>query len=110
MKANLFIRNIEGKSPLTINTTNLLMTKILKKAMALHTRELFEDAQKIPKELHLINKKLLQKLSEKYNIGAKRKNRGDQIYSLKSNLKLISHYLKFPSVLEKNRLFAENKF
>jgi hypothetical protein len=56
MKANLFIRNIEGKSPLTINITNLLMTKILKKAMSLYTRELFEDAKRIPKELHLINK------------------------------------------------------
>jgi hypothetical protein len=30
--------------------------------------------------------------------------------SLKTQLKLISHYLKFPSQIEKNWLFIENKF
>jgi hypothetical protein len=54
---------------------NILMMKIMKKAMVTHARDTFEDSLKRPREYHLINQNLLRKLSEKYVYGARMQSR-----------------------------------
>ncbi|TNV86312.1 hypothetical protein FGO68_gene14153 [Halteria grandinella] len=104
-RADLFTQNLDGKTPLTIIQNNFLMLKLLKKAVTHSVRDIFEDHSKRPREQHLVSISLIQKLSDKYifngsSKGAKRSKRS-QIASqtLRNNLKLLNHYLKFPCVL-----------
>lgn len=54
-QADLFARNAENKMPLTLIQNNMLMIKIIKKAMIATAKELFEEFAKRPREHHLIN-------------------------------------------------------
>jgi ankyrin repeat protein len=68
-KADLFVQNSDGKTALTIISNNLLMLKLIKKAMSNVLREKFEDYQKRPREHHLIDASLMRKLTDKYIYG-----------------------------------------
>ncbi len=60
-KADLFQPNADGKTALTVIHNNLLMMKIIKKAMIQNLRGIFEE--KKPKEQHLTSLVLLRKLN-----------------------------------------------
>jgi hypothetical protein len=74
-KPNLFICNADGKTPFTVINNNILMMKIMKKAMVTYARDTFEDSTKRPREYHFINQNLLSKLSEKYVYGSRMQSR-----------------------------------
>jgi ankyrin repeat protein len=75
-KADLFLCNSDGKSPLIAVGNNLLMANILKKAMKAYFRDTFEDCAKRPREKHLTSNTLLKCLTEKFIVGSsKRKTR-----------------------------------
>lgn len=101
--ADLFVPNIDGKTSLTVIHNNLLMMKIIKKAMIHYLRTAFECSSK-PREHHLTSPALLKRLSQKYGGSTKRLK---AMHSLRNNLKLVNHYLKFPTVVD---LFMEKKF
>lgn len=91
----------------------MLMLKLIKKAMIASVRDQFEDSSKMPRETHMVNINLLKKLAEKFIYGHKRRKftqKKHNIQTFKNNLKLLAHYLKFPTSIEHNSLFAENKF
>jgi len=82
------------------------MMKIMKRAMIAKVRDLFEDCSKRPREHHLISQNLLKKLVDKYMCGTRTQTRKSNrklikvlpaSQNLKTQLKLISHYLKFPA-------------
>ena len=72
-KVDLFAYNAEGKSPFTIINNNMLMLKLIKKAMIASVRDQFEDSSKMPRETHMVNINLLKKLAEKFIYGHKRR-------------------------------------
>ena len=54
-KADLFLKNLKGKTPMTGVNNNLLMIKILKKAEIFSCIEQLQELN-LPKEAHFIDK------------------------------------------------------
>lgn len=72
-EANLFLTNSDGKTPITAVGNNILMIKILKKAMNSFLKERFLTGVRLPTEDHLINANLLMSLSEKFIFGSRKR-------------------------------------